>query len=134
MGEMFFIAKSLVITVVVIVVMQVKVGETTIEQKTLHWIESSPVVLPVQEVALGGVKVVRETWKKIFGNLNNKFWNSVDQQNAPGKRDLKFTLERSEEFLRRQADKLQEKAQEAATQARDSWSENSPQEESSLQE
>ncbi len=118
MGELFFIAKSIFLTVVVIVVFQVKVGDTTLEEKTLHWIESSPAVVPIQEAASGGVKAIRESWKILFGHLNSKFFNSVEQKNTPGKRDLHLTLARSEDYLREQARKLKAKAEEAALEAK----------------
>ena len=121
MSELFFIIKSFVLTILIVILMQVKVGETTIEEKTLMWIESSPVVLPLQEVVEGGVKVARETWKTVFGNLNSKFFNSVKEKNTPGKRDLNLVLERSQEYLRNQADKLKEKAKETAQAAQESF-------------
>ena len=119
MSEIFFILKSFFLTLVVIIIMQVKVGENTIEEKTLQWIESSPMVSPLQEVASGGVKVVQQAWKAVFGSLNSKFFSAVKDKNLPGKRDLNFVLERSQEYLRDQGDKIKESAQRAAQATQD---------------
>ncbi|MCB9025633.1 MAG: hypothetical protein H6625_04905 [Bdellovibrionaceae bacterium] len=113
MSEIFFILKSFILTILIVIFMQVKVGETTIEEKTLLWIESSTIISPIQKIVDGGVKVVKETWKTAFGNLNSKFFNSVKPKNLPGKRDLNLVIERSEEYLRDRAKKTSKAIQES---------------------
>ncbi|MCB0389918.1 MAG: hypothetical protein KDD58_01450 [Bdellovibrionales bacterium] len=120
MSELLFIVKSFVLTILIVIFMQVKVGETTIEEKTLMWIESSPIILPLQEVVQGGVKFIREGWQTVFGNLNSKFFSSVNEKNTPGKRDLNLVLERSQNYLRDKAEKLKEKATEKMESTRES--------------
>lgn len=113
MSEIFFIIKSLVLTILIVIFMQVKVGDTTIEEKTLMWIEGSVIILPLQKIVDGGVKAVSETWKLVFGNLNSQFFNSVKQKNLPGKRDLNLVIERSEEYLRDRAKKTSKAIKES---------------------
>ncbi len=121
MSELFFIVKSIFLTLVVIILFQVKIGETTLEEKTIYWAQQSSVLQPLHEVAHGGVKVLRESWKVFFGNLNSKFFSSLNTSNMPGKRDLNLSLKRSEAFLRDQAERVKNQSESMARSAKESW-------------
>mgnify|MGYP006908292115 CR=1 FL=1 len=117
MRELFFIFKSLALTIAIVIVFQIKVGETNLEQKTMLWVQSSPLVAPLQEVADGGLKVLRETWKKLFGQINSKFFQSVDSENTPGKRSLGLQLERSRQYLSKQTEKAKQYSKQKAEES-----------------
>ena len=119
MSELFFILKSILLTLVVVVLMRIKIGPLTLEERTTSWVQSAAITLPIQEVANGGVKLIREGWKRVFGNLNSKFFNSVDSSQAPGKRHLGINMKRSEEYLRNQATRLKKEGQEYWTSTRE---------------
>lgn len=121
MGEIFFILKSFFLTFLVVIFMQVKVGEQTIEQKTLNYIANSSLIGPLQEVVDGGVKVLRDSWQRVFGHINSRFFNAIKEQNTPGKRDLDLALRRSKEYLHEQAQKIKERSQPAIENVRSTW-------------
>ena len=60
MGDLFFVIKSLVLTVILVAVMQVRIGGRTLEHQTTAWIQNSSVVDNLRMVAEGAVKVVSE--------------------------------------------------------------------------
>lgn len=69
MGDLIFVVKTLVITVALVVLMQIKVGSRTIEQHSIAWIHQSAVVGQLQEVAAGAVKAGTRVSKAIKGYL-----------------------------------------------------------------
>ena len=96
---------------VLIVLMQIRIAGTTLEEKALHWTHNSSVIQPIQQVADGTVKALRQGSQKInqwlsapFSNWGGKEW--------PGQRSLKVNWERSEKAISEQAKKAKEKAKE----------------------
>jgi hypothetical protein len=59
MSELIFVIKSLVITVVLVILMQVKVGNASIEDYSQHWLTRSSVSIYIQSVAAGGALALR---------------------------------------------------------------------------
>jgi hypothetical protein len=109
---MLFIIKSFFIAILIIFIMQVKWGETTIEEKSMSWIANSPIVAPLQDVATGGAKAIREFWKTVTSKVNAKFFKNDKGIQKAGARDLNFTLKRSEQYLNDQANKIKNKTKE----------------------
>jgi hypothetical protein len=95
MDSILFIFKTLIITAVVVVFMQVKWGNNTIENEAYHFLTSSSVIVPIENVADSAVVLVRNTWRKMTGIFNNKFSEKLQSENQPGQRHLQFTIERS---------------------------------------
>ena len=112
MSEFYFVIKSFFIAILIIFIMQIKWGETTIEEKSMRWIATSPIVLPLQDVATGGVKAIREFWKTVTSKVNAKFFKNDKGVQKAGARDLNFTLKRSEQFLNEQANKIKNKTKQ----------------------
>ncbi len=77
MSELFFTAKCLVISLLIIFSMQVKVGHATVENYFNDWLQTSPMCLYLQEVSSGGVLFMQNTYqnsKRLFEsklNTNN---------------------------------------------------------------
>lgn len=59
MSEFLFVLKSLVFTVVLVVMMQLKVAGVSVEDRAFQWMRKSPTSLYVQSVAAGGVAAIR---------------------------------------------------------------------------
>lgn len=55
MSEFFFVVKMLAFTVVVVMLMQIRVGSRTIEQRSLSWLHESKAVEALRGVASGAV-------------------------------------------------------------------------------
>lgn len=111
MGDLFFFAKMIVITVVVVVLMQIKIGDSTLEYKFLNWVHTSTALEPMQQAAQGAVAVVREVWKKVTDRFSDNVTKTFDKANQPGSR-LNITLKRSQEYLQQQAEKARQKLQD----------------------
>ena len=101
--------QTLIFTLFVIVVLQIKIGDSTLEQKTIRWYRTSEIAAPLQGVAEGGARLVRDLVNTAADSLNLKVFDDI--KNRPGTRDLGLRIERSKEFVedkaRRAAQKLQ---------------------------
>lgn len=67
MGDLFFVLKSFAITAVIVVLMQIKIGPQTIEQRSLSWLHQSFLAEQLQNVAEGAVKAGREGYRAVAG-------------------------------------------------------------------
>lgn len=105
--------QTLFFTLIVIVLLQIKIGESTLEQKTIQWYRTSNLVAPIQEVANGGAKLVRDIVNKVASSLDIQLFEKM--KNQPGQRDVQFQLERSKRYLeeqtRRAAQRIQQELQ-----------------------
>ncbi|MEK7356399.1 MAG: hypothetical protein AAB250_08115 [Bdellovibrionota bacterium] len=91
MGDVIFVIKTLVITVALVVMMQIKIGPNTIEQHSLAWIHHSAAVEELQEVAAGAVKAGRKgvTYVKgLIGMKQSEAYYRQLERNAQEARDL----------------------------------------------
>ncbi|MEZ4873476.1 MAG: hypothetical protein R2827_14800 [Bdellovibrionales bacterium] len=111
-GDFLFFLKTLIMTFIVILVLQIKVGELTLEQKAAHWARQSSLVEPIQEVAHGGLLIVRDGWRKLYGLLSGEAQEIFKSEEAPGNRSLGITLERSKEYFKEKASKAKAAAKE----------------------
>lgn len=69
---MFFVLKSLIAAVVIIAVLQVKVGSDTLESHAERWVKTSEASLQLRHVASGAIKVSGDLWKKALGWAESK--------------------------------------------------------------
>jgi hypothetical protein len=74
MSELIFVVKSLVITFLLTVLMQVKVGNSSLEQQSQWMLQRSPASIYVQTVAAGGALALRN----LFFSVKNGVTGSVD--------------------------------------------------------
>lgn len=56
MGEFFFVIKMFVFTVFLVVLLQIKIGPHTLEERSIAWIHESALVDSLRNVASGAVK------------------------------------------------------------------------------
>lgn len=64
MSDFFFVVKCLVATLVLLVVMQMRIGHRTIEQHSLRWIQTSNAVEELRNVAEGAVRSGRAGYER----------------------------------------------------------------------
>lgn len=65
MSELMFIVKSLVMTFLLTVLMQVKVGDSSLERQAQWYLQRSPVSIYVQSVAAGGALALRNLYVSV---------------------------------------------------------------------
>ncbi len=112
MSEIFFILKTMVLTAVLVVVLQIRVENQSLEDKATEYLQSTTVLAPLQETADGALKVVKKFWKTAMGSMNSKFMREFNSDQTPGKRKLGVQLERSKEYFEEQAEKAQQSLRE----------------------
>ena len=99
MSELFFVLKSLIVTIVIVVLMQVKWSGATVEQQATAWLQKSSTASYLQGVAQGGVLAGQNFVHYLKGLVGSTQSNS----NTPGHRLEKFELKRSTEALEKEA-------------------------------
>ena len=104
-------------TIVVVIVMQIKIGEFTLEQRATTWARQSAIAQPLQEVAHGGLLAIRDGWRKFYGMFSGEVQKIIGSDEAPGNRNLGITFERSKKYFEEQADKAKRVAREKAAEA-----------------
>ena len=82
MNEIFFILKSLVITILLIMAMQIKVGNRTIEASCFHWLHESKVAAYIQDVADGGALLLQNTIKQVGDHIRNMGYDSTANESS----------------------------------------------------
>ena len=60
MMDFFFFVKTFILTVAIVLVMQIHVGERSLETHAMSWVQSSSVTEPLHGVARGAAKVVHD--------------------------------------------------------------------------
>jgi hypothetical protein len=74
MSELLFVIKCLIITVLLTVAMQVRMGNSTVEQQSQWFLQKSPTSVYIQTVAAGGALALRN----IFTSVKNGITGSVE--------------------------------------------------------
>lgn len=121
MSELFFAAKMVFLTFVIVMLMQIQVGTQTLEQKTLGWIRTSSFVEQLQEVADGGIMALRQMFSFITKNMNADFLRSFDKENQAGYRHLKAGIARSKEFIEEKTTEAKKKIKEKTKEQIDEY-------------
>ena len=130
MKDIFFIFRVLMLTVAAILVFQIKVGETTLEQKSEAWVRGSALVTPLQEVADGTVVVIHKLIKKAEVFLAGRISSPKDQKaeaaddTQQGRRQLKMHLERSKDFIKEKVGQAKETIERGIENAQEEYLED----------
>ena len=72
MMDFFFFVKTFALTVLIVLLMQIQVGGKSVESHALGWVQSSAVVSPLNSVAGGGAKLVRDVTRAVSASLRGK--------------------------------------------------------------
>lgn len=118
MSDFLFAAKALAVTIALVFLMQIKVGDTTVEKYSMSVIQNSVVTSHLQAIAQSAVKIMSVTFYKVRALFDtnvervlNK--NKVDE---PGSRLSRFSFSRSEAVRREQERRERERAEEIETE------------------
>lgn len=98
MGDIFFGLRMFGITLAMVVALQIKVGDETIERISLAWIGSSSVVESLREVSNGGIKALSQAYRWASGSVDAKINRAFRSEAEPGSRSLGLSLDRSEAY------------------------------------
>jgi hypothetical protein len=124
MDAALFVIKSAVVTAVLIVLMQVRFGDMTAEEHTIDFVTSSALVAPLEEVAQGAVKAMRDGWNKFSGTWNHNVKGVVDTENLPGYRQARLQIQRSKQFVTEKTDEVTGAVGEQVDGAREKFRKN----------
>ena len=86
MGDLFFVLKMTIYTLVMIVLLQVKIGPTTLEQKLYEFTHHSQVAGTMQNVAQGAATFLGVQYNKVTGHINSNYIKKHSSSQRPGER------------------------------------------------
>ncbi|MGE4133197.1 MAG: hypothetical protein AB7F86_16260 [Bdellovibrionales bacterium] len=72
MSDVLFFLRILVFTIGLVLLMQIQVGDHSIEQRAQAWVRSSNVVEPLNGVAKGASKLLHEAKQKIKQKIRER--------------------------------------------------------------
>lgn len=98
MGEIKFVLMSFIFSVLLLLGLQIKVGDSTIEAKATRWAYQSNIPNHLTKVAAGGALMIRDLITKTKQISNENFGRTEDQKNEVKSRLPSF--ERSEAYLK----------------------------------
>ncbi len=101
---MFFV-KTMALTFVLMIAMQTKWGESTIEDHAMNFVRTSSLVQPLHNMASHGAQAVRQSTKWLAKQVNQKFRGRAQSQDAAsfgGRASIQF--KRSEGYERKKAE------------------------------
>jgi hypothetical protein len=128
MGNIFYVLRMILITVVLVVLMQVEVGHKTIENHAEGFIRQSGIMAPARSVAQGGFVFFKVAYHKGSQILDSFFTKNFRNENSPGRRKLvelkrSFRFEKEnekrEELKRQKAEARNDRGQEDQTREDD---------------
>ncbi len=120
MGPLSFFIRTLFITILFVLLLQIRWGDTSLEDITMNFITSSAVVAPINQTAQGSVRFLRNMWSKVNRTFDTHFSRALQEENRPGSRHLIFSVDRSEKVLKQKAEGVKEAAEGAYEEAKDS--------------
>lgn len=102
MGDLYFFFKTIIMTAVFVLLLQIKIGDSTLEQRSMIWIQNSIVVDNLRSVASGAVKALSHGFRGVKSVFDTNMSRIFGSENEPAARISKFTFSRSEGALRAQ--------------------------------
>jgi hypothetical protein len=82
MSSFIFILKSAILTGLIICLMQIPIGEKTIENKTHEWLIRSGIGQTIQSTAAGGVVFIRQTTRDLVRKTKGLFKSGENTEKA----------------------------------------------------
>lgn len=119
MGNLLFVIKTFFLTLALVLVLQIKWGENSIDDMVYSEMKSSTILSPINEVAAGGVLWVKNTFRGFSGLFTDKLKNQIEQTDAAGNRKFE---------IKRHVDESKEKAKQARSRF-SNWLNNNDQKE-----
>lgn len=109
MSHIGFVLKIFVLTVVIVLLMQIKVGEQTVENHAHSFLKTSSILAPLNEIAQGGAALFRSTYQGAIKTFDSIVTKKFRSDSSPGKRGL-VDVKRSQKYEKDQ--ELKKQAQE----------------------
>jgi hypothetical protein len=121
MSDIIFALKMLGITIALVFLMQIRVGNSTVEQHSLAFIRSSSAVETLNGVAQGAIKAMVQGTRWVSSVFDTNVGKVFKSGAEPGSRLDMFRFKRSETVERQQHEKaaVRAAAEEAANNALD---------------
>ena len=80
LSGVWFVLKTLSFAILVLIVLQMKLGDKTLEEQTTLWVQESRLIAPVEKFAVQTGRFVKEEWKQFdFSKTLNKAKNGIKQ-------------------------------------------------------
>jgi hypothetical protein len=132
MRDLIFLLKIMGLTFVVVIILQIKVGEDTLEDRAMRFVAQSSLMAPVQDVADGLVVFLRQNFRDLTSKFKDNIAKPFKKEEAPGNRSLGVQLQRSQAVLQKQAEeaakevgdsagRLSTRARTTVEQIREEW-------------
>ena len=86
MGDLFFVIKMGVYTFLLVILMQIKVGSTTIEQRVIEFTHHSTLAGHMQEVAEGAAHFFGVKYDWVLKKLKKPISDKISGENLTGQR------------------------------------------------
>ena len=99
--------------------MQIRIGQTTLEEKASTALAQSTLIELLQPTVDGAVLLIRDAWRKVTGGISTPFWKSLGGA-KPGERSLGVDLKRSKEYIEQQTKSAVEKVKQLQNQNQES--------------
>jgi hypothetical protein len=100
MGDIFFVLKSLALTLIVVLLLQLRVGGKTLESHSMNWIHESSAVEILQSVAEGGARLIREGFSNVSELIGRSGAPSYIDSVSESSRLQILKLKRSDAYAR----------------------------------
>ncbi len=104
MSQFFYFIKTMIITLILVVLLQIDFHDRPLESYMMDWVASSPVIEPLRSLAHSSVQGIKESWSRLNGFIQSKLHmksREKDQRSS-------FSFVRSKNYLFEQAKKLKE--------------------------
>ena len=89
MIDLYFFLKCLVMTVVLILLLQIKIGDRTLEDKALIYFRGSEFSEPLDKIAKGGAKVVQSSLRSLKSKIKSGLSDEEESQKLEGQSSAK---------------------------------------------
>ena len=112
MGDLFFLIRMTIYTLVFVMFLQIKVGDNTLEQKVIEFTHHSQIAGTMQSVAQGAATFVGIQYNRATSHLNSKYIEQHSKTQRPGNR-LKNQLQELKKSINKKWEEaeVEEKAQ-----------------------
>lgn len=71
MIDFIFFVKMLLLTLVIVLLLQIKFDEHTVEAHAMGWVQSASITQPLNMVAHGAAKATRDLSQKIYNSIHH---------------------------------------------------------------
>ncbi len=106
MGEFIFALKTLVFTTILVTLMQFQISGQKIEDMYLNFASNSGLIQNLEQVALGGIELTKNTYKSVAAHFGVYNANDVEvfEEKAVGRRSILPEFKRSDSVLQKMRD------------------------------